>query len=757
MNAATRTLFNDGWTVRTADALPSAAGPVTLPHSWNATDCTSADYDRNPRIYRKEWVAGRRDPLDRWFLEFGAVGSVATVSVNGRTAGVHRGAYSRFRVDISPYIKDEEPNMIEVLVENGEVEEIYPLLADFTFCGGIYRDVFLVTVGAVSFDPEDHGSSGVVLEFLGLEGGVARVRCRAAVINRWDGKSSVTCRVTADDAAGTRVAEACATAMVTGSTEFELTLTIAEPILWQGLVHPHLYRFTFDLLSEGEMVDQRSVPFGLRFFHVDPTTGFHLNGVPYSLRGVCFHQDHPSGWGQTAADRDETMDFVREIGANVVRLAHYQHAEQVYEACDRAGLVVWSEIPYITRTSATDPTGENAMVQLRELIRQNSNHTSICFWGVQNEITMLGPSPEASALVERLHRLARKEDPTRLTTQAQEGREPEGSALNRVTDVTAYNRYFGWYVGAMEDFGPWADAFPEKHPHLAVAVSEYGCEGLVAYHSEEPRVKDYTEEYHTLYHETVYGILGPRRHLWGTFVWSLFDFASAFRDEGGVRGVNNKGLVTRDRKIRKDAFFFYKATWSDTPVLHITSRRFVRRSAAELVLKVYSNRGVPEVFVGDRRVPVLRSDGVVHWFEKIPLNWGENTLVARCAGLEDRVVFCRVADPDPAYVVPHRSEGLAADWILKFPELLTEAGPLTFPDGRLSVRCPVSDLLSHPTGRTLLERYIPHMISSPRFLQSKRLSLEAIAGFDPKNLPPLLLFHLNKELTEIPHGQPLLP
>lgn len=747
MNQA-RTIELERWVFQDQS---SSAEPIVvhLPHSWNSSDGTTADYRRSVFTYRRtlDW-----DPTwasTRVFLEVDAANSRAEVRVNGRPVGSHDGGFSRFRFDLTEALGGAAASL-EIFVDNRHCEEVYPLLADFTFFGGLYRGARLRIVPETHISLSDHGSSGVYLAPRSIARNLAVVDCRVLVENLAPTSTRVHCQVQVHDAQGV-VAAADDTSVITRGSEFLFSLSIPYPRLWQGLEDPYRYRIVVLLEAEGKELDRREIPYGLRLVSVDPEAGFFLNGISTPLRGVCMHQDGAGkGWALSDLDIEARFALVREIGANVVRLAHYQHADLVYELCDRHGIVVWAEIPFITRMSETDHTGENLKSQATELIRQNYNHCSIAFWGLQNEITMLGPTDHGTKLVGELQDLVCREDRSRLTVQAQEAKEPETSPMNQITDLLAYNRYFGWYVGTVEDFDPWLTGFAQHSPQRPFGVSEYGCEGLVTYHSPTPQIRDYSEEYHALYHERAYGIFRRHPRLWGTFVWNLFDFASAFRDEGGVKGMNNKGLVTWDLQTKKDAFWFYKACWSAEPVVYIAGRRFQFRDRDSLTIKVYTNRPDLKVRLGDKLLTPTQVDSPVWIFEGISLSYGENRVTATIAEGRDEVVWTRVDRVPESYKCPTPVEGVAANWFLNIPGLLDAPGPLEFLPGRWSVRDRISSLMGDPGVRPVLESVVPHLTANPRFRMLDYLTLEAWGAFDPKGLPPAVLAHIHKELQRLP-------
>lgn len=423
-----------------------------------------------------------------------------------------------------------------------------------------------------------------------------------------------------------------------------------------------MYTANISMVSFNDTVDEVSIPFGVRYYYVDPEKGFFLNGEHLPLRGVSRHQDRKDkGWAITEQEQAEDMAFIKEIGATSIRLAHYQHSQYFYDLCDKEGMVIWAEIPFISVMSRHELEGINAKQQMLELIKQNFNHPSILFWGLQNEIQIGGERPEVRRLVKELNELTKQEDPTRLTTMANVLFVKEEDEYNRMTDVIGYNKYYGWYHGKAEDFEPWVEKFHTINPDVPLCISEYGVEGIVQYHSASPKVKDYTEEYHTLYHEIVWKIFEKRPFLWATYVWNMFDFGANIRDEGGVKGRNNKGLVTYDRRIRKDAFYMYKAHWSEEKFVHITSKRYVDRPDDSIQLKVYSNCKEVTLYVNGGKFQSIISDDKIFVFENVSLAEGINEISA--VSVEDNVQymdtarFNKVSIPNSSYEAPVADKG----------------------------------------------------------------------------------------------------
>ena len=586
--------FNGEWIfIRSALSLAEAeraqGEPITVPHTWNAIDGQDGgnDYFRGQCWYVKRFP---RPAGERVFIRFNGVNAIANVFVNGTRVARHEGGYSAFCADVTESLQEE--NIICVSADNSADGRVYPQFADFTFYGGIYRDVSLISCSQSHFDLDDHGSAGIYVTSR-VEGKDANVRVETRLASARGGQE--VCVRVLDDSGGLLVKKACS------AQETTFDLRIPNVRLWDGLDDPYLYTAEALLLDGERELDRVSVRFGVRSFYVDPDEGFFLNGRSYPLRGVSRHQDRLGvGNALSRADHEEDIRLIAEMGANYIRLAHYQHDPYFYDLCDQYGLVVWAEIPFISKYL---PDGdENAVAQITELVKQNYNHPSIVCWGLSNEISMSGVDEALVSIHRRLNDLCHSLDPTRFTVMANVSMLSVDSPLLDIPEAFSYNHYFGWYGGKVEDNAPWLDAFHAQHPDKVFGLSEYGCEVVLKWHSSEPRCGDYSEEYQAYYHEKMLETFAERPYLWSTAVWNMFDFGSDMRNEGGEAGQNHKGLVTFDRKIKKDSYFIYKAWWSREPFIHVCGRRYVERAEAETQVKVYSNCTRVVLYANDKLV-----------------------------------------------------------------------------------------------------------------------------------------------------------
>lgn len=744
-----RTCINEGWTFTKPGDKPVA---VSLPHTWNNFDGQDGgnDYFRGQCSYERAFKieAGEGENIH---LEFEAANSVARVSVNDIEVGTHKGGYSAFRCDIGKAVKRGGINVIRVDVDNSDFDDIYPKMADFTFMGGLYRDAHLIVSQPVHIDLDDDGSQGVYVSQTSVTHARADLSIEVLLNNTSGADATIEYVVELSDATGAGIDAASTRLTFAGRTRATLALTVDNPVLWQGTENPYLYSLAVRILSDGVEIDRRTIPTGLRFFEVSAEKGFFLNGKPWRLNGVCRHQCREDiGWALKREHMDEDMAMIEEIGSNSIRLAHYQHNQYFYDLCDRAGMVVWAEIPYISVTSDSDTTGANALSQMKELVKQNYNHPSIIFWGIQNEITIGGTESNLRGIVSALHEQTKQLDPYRLTTQAQVGHLPDDDPLNAVSDVNAYNKYFGWYYSDIEGMDRWISRFRATCPEIPLGISEYGAEAILQYHSDTPEKSDYTETYQALYHEKTLEIFARHENLWGTYVWNMFDFASDLRDEGGVKGKNNKGLVTHDHQTRKDSFFIYQAHWSKKPMLHITGKRFVKRATDTISVKIYSNAPQVTLFVNGAEFASKASDAKVYVFDNVPLVAGNTVIEARSDTLCDTATFIRVDEPEASYVVPKGENeimGSVANWFTgdEFQEVL----PIEIRAGYFSVQDRICDIAANPNGKAYLDKYLAELFDHPMYPMLKNIPLEKLGEFKPDVFTPAIISGLNQGLVEI--------
>ncbi len=766
---------------------------VCLPHTWNAIDGMDGkgEYYRGECTYTRELDTPAPEDGRRVYLEIPAAGLSARVYVNQSEAGSHEGGYSSFTADLTEALyapEEKKKNILTITVDNSHHSHIYPQMADFTFYGGLYRGVNLLILPKTHFEVGFHGAAGLAVTPEILSDGSAMIH-----LNSWVANPSPdhTVRYQITDACGRVVAESWRP-----SEDTKSDILLPCPHLWQGVDDPYLYHCAATLVFRNESVDETGTRFGIRSFHVDPEKGFFLNGRPMILRGVSRHQDRLwMGNALTRREHYEDAALIRELGANTVRLAHYQHSRDFYDACDEYGFIVWAEIPYISCQSDDPAAHKNCRLQMEDLIYQNYNHPSICFWGLSNEITIAGEKPGLVENHEDLNTLVHQLDPSRLTTIAHVTMLPMEHPLHGITDVESYNHYFGWYGGRYEDNEAWLDKFHEKHPGICLGLSEYGAEGIITYQPDEAKCRDYSERYQAEYHEHMAKILMERPYLWSTYVWNMFDFGCAARNEGGTAGRNNKGLVTMDRKIRKEAFYVYKAYWSREPFVYLCGRRYSRRASDTTTVKVYSNLDIVSLYVNGEAFATLHGSKVF-LFENVPLGRGFTFLTAEgqysaCSSspqprecgdafpqprrsltpgqpgiCRDTITLERVAEKPEIYTLPPEDDGeYAANWFDHIETVASDA-PMEYSEKHFSVFDTLNEIMADDGAFHILANAMYSMtgmkikksmmaMMGGKTLQELASTMGAMGGAEPdgtdskKKIPENAMQIINSELNKI--------
>ena len=690
--------LNENWTLSFPKG-DHATEQVNLPHTWNAVDGNDGNgsYLRTTGVYTSTFTAPKQ-PREggRTYVEVLAAALNSTVKVNGQVATTHEGGFSIFRADVTDLCHEGE-NELTIEVSNEDTPSMYPSSADFTFYGGLYRGVNLISVPDAHFDLDYYGGPGMMVTPVPTEDGGANFTIKSFVTNPAD---DLTVMYSIEDCFGREVASA-----VRGSADTEVTIYVPDAQLW-SMDEPNLYTVVATLQRNNEEVDEIAANVGVRSFKVTPDEGFSINGVPTPLRGVSRHQDRVfEGNALTAEEHYDDAMLIKELGANTIRLAHYQHSQAFYDACDEIGFAVWAEIPFISVFKKGEGAHKHVMEEMKELIIQNYNHPSIMFWGISNEILIGGISQELVDTHHDLEKLCKELDPTRLTTIAHVSTTPVNGPMHHITDLESYNHYFGWYGGQMEQNGPWLDQFHAEHPDICIGISEYGCEGIINWHSNTPQCKDYTEEYQALYHEHMAQVFEDRPWVWASHVWNMFDFGCAARNEGGVSGRNNKGLVTMDRKTKKDSYFVYQAYWTQTPMVHIAGRRHAQRAGETTEIKVYSNQDTVVLYVNGKEVGQQTAHRVFKF--DVALNEGFNTIVAVAGDVKDSITLEKVAEEPGYYTLPEfneRQEGVA-NWFKQVGSMDLTA-PMEFPEGYYSVKDTMEDLAKNEEALALAAKAV---------------------------------------------------
>ena len=680
------------------EKMPERWDFVNLPHTWNNIDGQDGgnDYYRGTCYYAKEIEKQELPEADCYFLQIEGANSSADVYLNGELLAHHDGGYSTWRVNLTDKLVHEK-NLLVIKVDNSSNDCVYPQKADFTFYGGLYRNVSIIAVAKSHFDLEYYGGPGIQVTPK-IQDKDAKVEIAVYLtdvkegqellykIRNQEGKDITGSKVYADNT--------------------KIVLDIPSVHLWHGTTDPYLYTAEVDLMQGEEVIDRVWTLFGCRTFDIDPDRGFILNGEEYPLRGVSRHQDR-WGYGNALmkAHHKEDMDLIMEMGVNTIRLAHYQHDQYFYDLCDSRGMVVWAEIPYISEHMTLGR--DNTVHQMKELIIQNYNHPSIVVWGLSNEITMAHASDvDLLENHEILNKMAHEMDPTRQTVIAAVSMCDIHDPYLQIPDVVSYNHYFGWYGGDVSMNGPWFDHFHETFPRIPIGVSEYGCEAL-DWHTSDPMQGDYTEEYQAYYHEELIKQLFTRKYLWATHVWNMFDFGADARNEGGENGQNHKGLVTFDRSYRKDAFFAYKAWLSKEPFVHLCGKRYIDRVEPVTKVTVYSNQPEVELFVNGESIGKKKSDD--HFFRFEVQNTGHSHLLAQAGECRDESLIIKVDTFNEDYRL--KEQGAILNWF-----------DITAPDGYFSLNDRVDEIMASKEGSEVFHGFMSQMTS-----QMKR---EGMAGFE---------------------------
>ncbi len=677
-------LFNDNWLFEKEGKVSE----ITLPHTYNAVDGqTGPDaYFRGQCLYKKEFDRPLMKDNQRCYISFEGVNSSCEVVINGEKVACHDGGYSTFNVDITDYLQDK--NELIVTVDNSPNDKVYPQKADFTFYGGIYRNVKMIITNESHFDLDYYGGKGLYVSPK-LEDDKAIIDVCAYFVK------NATAVVISIDGVGETSLNLSKSADKTKATG---SIVIENAHRWDGLDDPYLYNITATLFDGDEIVDRVYDKFGLREYGFDPEKGFFLNGRSYPLHGVSRHQDRALvGNALTEEMHKEDMDLILSMGANSIRLAHYQHDQYFYDLCDELGVIVWAEIPYITvhMPSARD----NTISQMKELIVQNYNHPSIICWALSNEISLQGVTEDLLENHRILNDLVHEMDPHRVSAMANLFLLETDSPLVTLPDIRGYNLYYGWYVGDMEDNDKWFDDFHREHPDTVIGLTEYGADSVITLQSPKPEKGDYTESYQALYHEHMLEMFSTRPYLWGTYCWNMFEFAAAGRDEAGDPGKNHKGLITFDRKQKKDAYYIYKAWWSDEPFVHLCGSRYHDRIEEETEIKAYSNQKKLTLFVDGKEVSTLESEHIFKWNVKIS---GKHQIKVVSGDLVDSMEIEKVNEPNPAYFM---SAEKVKNW---FDE---EDDDAVSENEYFSLNDTLKDISANPEGKALMDNMMAQMSS----------------------------------------------
>ena len=644
-------LINQDWSFRFSHQVnANAARRVDLPHTWNAQDALGGKYDYKRGIgnYTKKIFIRPEWQSKRLFLRFEGANCVSNVFVNGKHIGEHRGGYGAFVFEITDKVEYGKENTLLVRVNNGEQLDVMPLVGDFNFYGGIYRDVHLLLTDNLCISPLDYASSGVYLIQQQITDKQAAICARINLSNGTGELRKAVLRLQVNDGKKTVYETEKEVSMIphTDVQVENIEFILKNPRLWNGTQDPFMYQTVVTLIKDGKELDKVEQPLGVRYYITDPDKGFFLNGKHLPLHGVCRHQERAEvGNALYPVHHEEDTRIMLDMGVNAVRLAHYPQATYMYDLMDKYGIVTWAEIPFVGPGGYADkgfvdqPSfRENGKEQLKEMIRQHYNHPSICFWGLFNELKEQGDNPVE--YIKELNAMAHREDPTRPTTSASN----QDGALNFITDHIAWNRYDGWYGATPATLATWLDATHKNHPEIKIAISEYGA-GASIYHQQDSLVQTvpgswwHPENWQTEYHIQNWKIINERPYVWASFVWNMFDFGAAHRMEGDRSGINDKGLVTHDRKIKKDAYYFYRANWNPEPMIYIAGRRNVNRVKPLVDVQVFSNVEEVILIVNDCQCRRMKPDSLkVCLFKEVPLRKGRNEIEVRASDSKKQLI-----------------------------------------------------------------------------------------------------------------------
>lgn len=753
--------FNDDWTFAKGDYPSYAiekideAELVSLPHCFNAIDGQNGEgMFKGACWYQKNLNITDGELKKHLFLEIGAASFFSEVYLNGTLVNTNKCGFSMFRIDVTEYLKVGN-NLISIKVDNSHSDSVYPLMADFSFYGGIYRDVKLIEAESLHFDLLDNGRDGIYVTQNKVDENSFELDIKGKVINEGSNQPYGRVIIKLKDKAGNVALDTMIDLAVSKESEFNLVEKIEQPTLWQGVENPYLYNLEFELFSDDQLCDKRTIEIGFRTVEIDPDKGVYLNGKAIKLNGVARHQDFAGvGNALTKEHMELDMSIIKEVGANSIRLSHYQHDDYFYSLCDREGILVWTEIPFISAPTTSDKTNQNAKDQLERLIKQEYNHSSIYCWGIQNEITIAVENDYIYDKVKELVSIAKSLDKNRYTTQANIYSVADESPLNEFTDLIGYNLYYGWYYKEMQDLGPRLDDFHKARPNKPIMVTEYGVDTNPKFHSYTPTVKDYTEEYQLLFHDNALKTFAERPFVLGGYVWNMFDFGSDIRDEGDNKGKNQKGLVTIDRKIKKDAFYLYKAYWSKKPFVKLAGSRFTNRHKASNDIVVLSNLNRIKLYLNNEFLVEINNDEPMKKLNGVMLSLGENTVKVEAFDKDgtvynDEMVLNHVSEVDESYIfVKAEEKKHVNNWFEKFD--LSNNEEVAIIEGNYSTFDTIESLYENEQAKGVFKKYFGKMAEDPKFSVMKGLiSIDSMSKLSIFNIPKELINSINKELNVI--------
>lgn len=740
-------LINDNWTFCKEG---SEKQIVNIPHCYNSIDGQDGSkMFRGQVTYERKIQISEAELGKNVYLELGAASLVSHVYVNDNLCHDSKCGYSLFRMNITKYLSAGE-NSLRIEVSNGVDNSIYPAMADFSFYGGIYRDVKIIVDEDIHFEEIHKGLDGIYLssKVCGNEG---KLNADIYIGRENDYKKKVMCQLVVtnekNETVATESSQIC-------EDYLSLSAVIKNVHLWDGVADPFLYDVAVSLYDEGgKLCDSRSFQVGFRTIDYSSENGFLLNGHPYKLHGVAKHQDF-GGLGNAITEKEmqQDLELILEMGANSVRCSHYQHCDRWYELCDRAGLLVWAEIPVISSVPQKPEADENAMQQLELLISQVRNHTSVYCYGVQNEVCMVSKNSYTFQLVDRLSKKAKELDATRLTAQANEYTTEDNCPILEFTDILGYNLYYGWYYGKIEDLQPRLDSIHETNSEKPIILTEYGVDTNIRFHSDEPKANDYSEEYQLMFSENAINAIEERPYMAGGYVWNMFDFGSAGRAEGGEKGKNQKGLVTIDRKVKKDAFYLYKAHWSKEKFIYIAGRRYVNRPGKTTDITVISNVDELTLSVNGEVVRKQNVMSAMTVFNDVLLKSGENKIEVSSDLLKDCIVINQVNEPDESYVCPKASDAeVVVNWFEGLdPETMEKVEIKELSSDGFSFEDSICDIFANNEAKDVFVKYLSPIVDGPRFDENSPITVNTLLGFvKALKIPESILRACEQDLNKV--------
>lgn len=728
---------------------------VSLPHCFNAIDGQSGNGMFKGNGYYQKTLNISEEELKKFiFLEIGAASLVSKVYVNGELAGESSCGFSMYRVFLTPFLKVGE-NTISITVDNSRNDAVYPLMADFSFYGGIYREVNLIVAEGLHFDLMDNSRDGIYLTQKGIAEGTFELKISGKIINELSETKEVKVNFKLINKEEETVYLKVVDVNVSKEEKFELLETINDIIVWQGIENPYLYKAQIELFHDGQIYDKRVIEIGFRTVEITPDRGVFLNGKSIKLNGVSRHQDFDGiGNALTKEHMELDMSIIKEVGANSVRLSHYQHDDYFYTLCDREGILAWAEIPFISVPTTSDKENKNAKDQLERLIKQAYNHSAIYCWGVQNEITIAIENEKIYEMVKELATIARDLDSSRFIAQANIHSVANESPLNDLTDFVGYNLYYGWYYKEMKDLAIRLDEFHKVRPNIPVMVTEYGVDTNPDLHSYNPTVKDYTEEYQLLFQNNALKTFNEREFILGGYVWAMFDFGSEIRNEGGKKGRNQKGLVTIDRKIKKDAFYLCKAYWSKELFVKLAGSRFINRHEELNNIVVLSNVDNIKLYVNDKMVDEINDNEPIKKFPNVKLELGKNIIRVEAIDKDkntytDEITLNRAEEVDESYILKKPEENThVTNWFQKFD--LSNVQEVAIKEGYYSTFDTIEELYKDEQAKAIFKKYFGDIAESQQFkVMMGLMTIDSMSKRSRFNIPKELLTVINTELNVI--------